>query len=65
MLSLYASAPVMTRLTLIGAVLWCFGAELTQHFVPNRGSSLLDLGANVLGVFIGLIAYRALTGFKR
>ena len=56
-LSLYASAATTTRLILIGAVVWCFGTELTQQFVPNRGSSLLDLAANLLGGMIGLVAY--------
>lgn len=60
-LSLYASRAKTTRLILIGAVVWCVGAELAQHFVPNRGGSLLDLAANFLGVLIGLIGYRLLT----
>ncbi len=59
-LSLYLSPAKTTRLVLIGGLIWCVGAELTQHFVPNRGSSLLDLGANILGVLIGLVGYRLL-----
>jgi len=57
-LSLYLSPAKTTRLLLIGGLIWCSGAELTQHFVPNRGASLLDLGANILGVLIGLVAFR-------
>jgi hypothetical protein len=57
-ISLYASTAKMTRLILIGGIVWCFGAELTQYFVPERGASLLDLAANILGVLIGLIGYR-------
>jgi len=34
--------------------------ELSQFFVPERGTSLLDLGANILGVVIGLVVYRIL-----
>ncbi len=60
-ISLYASAPKTTRLILVGGIIWCFVAELTQHFVPERGVSLLDLAANILGVLIGLIAYRWLS----
>lgn len=59
-LSLYLSPAKTIRLILIGGLIWCVGAELAQHFVPNRGASLLDLGANILGVLIGLITYRAL-----
>ena len=57
-INLYTSIARMTRLILIGGILWCFGAELIQHFVPERGASLLDLAANILGVLIGLIGYR-------
>ncbi len=60
-ISLYASGAKTTRLILIGGIIWCFGAELSQFFVPERGTSLLDLGANILGVMIGLMAYRSLT----
>ncbi len=64
---LYASTATTTRVILIGGIVWCFVAELTQHFVPERGTSLLDLGANILGVLIGLVAYRvraAWQGFR-
>ena len=46
-LSLYASAATTTRLILIGAVVWCFGAELTQQFVPKRGPAAQDVFAQV------------------
>jgi hypothetical protein len=59
-ISLYASPAKTTRLILIGGIVWCFVAELSQFFVPERGTSLLDLAANVLGVLIGLVAYRLL-----
>jgi hypothetical protein len=35
-----------------------FWSQLIQHFVPERRASLLDLAANILGVLIGLMAYR-------
>ena len=60
-LSLYASTQKTTRLILIGGLIWCFVGELSQFFVPGRGTSLLDLGANILGVLIGLLAYRLFT----
>ncbi|NLX10326.1 MAG: VanZ family protein [Chloroflexi bacterium] len=60
-LSLYLSPAKTIRLILIGGLIWCVGAELTQHWVPNRGASLLDLGANILGVLIGLVGYRLLS----
>ena len=59
-LSLYASFAKTTRLILLGGIVWCFVGELSQFFVPERGTSLLDLAANVLGVLIGLIGYRLL-----
>lgn len=59
-LSLYATTQKTIRLILIGGVVWSFGAELSQHFVPERGTSLLDLVANILGVVIGLAIYRVL-----
>jgi VanZ family protein len=59
-ISLYTSAPRTTRLILVGGIVWSFGAELSQHFVPERGISLLDLSANLLGVLIGIAAYRLL-----
>jgi glycopeptide antibiotics resistance protein len=59
----YFSDNRTTRLILAGGIVWCVGAELLQYFVPERGVSLLDIGANVLGIFIGLTAYRWLTAF--
>jgi VanZ family protein len=59
-ISLYASTQKTTRLILVGGLVWCFVGELSQFFVPGRGTSLLDLGANILGVVIGLAAYRML-----
>ena len=57
-ISLYLSASKTARLILIGGIIWGFAAELSQHFVPERGTSLLDLAANILGVLIGLMVYR-------
>ena len=42
-----------------------FVAEGSQYFVPERGTSLLDLAANITGVLIGLIAYQVLNPFLR
>ena len=64
-ISLYVSVPNMTRLILIGGVTWGFAAELSQYFVPERGTSLLDLAANISGVLIGLMAFRLLDPFLR
>ncbi len=44
-ISLYTITAKMTRVVLIGGIIWCFGAELSQFFVPERGASLLDLVA--------------------
>ncbi len=63
-ISLYASATKTTRLILIGGIIWCFVAELSQYFVPERGTSLLDLGANIFGVLIGLAGYRFAAHFE-
>jgi hypothetical protein len=57
-ISLYVSAPETTRLILSGGIIWGLVAELSQHFVPERGTSPLDLGANILGVVIGITVYR-------
>ena len=34
---------------------YSFAIELIQHFIPYREFSLLDLMANALGLFVGLI----------
>ena len=43
-------------------LLWllAFGVliEVTQMFVPNRSSSLLDVAADLIGIFIGLKLFR-------
>jgi len=57
-ISLYATIAKTIIIVLIGGMFWCFSAELVQSFVPNRGSSLLDLAANILGILIGLFIYR-------
>lgn len=59
-ISLYTTTVKMTRIVLFGGIIWCFGAELSQFFVPGRGASLLDLVANIVGVLIGLMIYRLL-----
>lgn len=63
-LDLYANTQKTTRLILIGGLIWCFVGELSQFFVPERGTSLLDLGANILGVVIGLTGYRFTAHFE-
>jgi len=59
-ISLYAATAKTTRLVLVGGLIWCFVGEMSQHFVPERGTSLLDLAANILGGLIGLAGYRLL-----
>ena len=63
-ISLYATTVKMTRIILIGGIIWCFGAELTQFFIPERGASLIDLVANIFGVLIGLMIFRGLLAFS-
>ncbi len=63
-LSLYVSPIKTTRTILVGGIIWCCGAESLQYFVPERGTSLLDLTANFLGVFMGLAIYRALDRYR-
>jgi VanZ family protein len=63
-ISLYTSTAKMSRIILIGGIIWCFGAELSQFLVPNRGASLIDLGANIVGVLIGLIIFRLILAFS-
>jgi len=48
----------MTLIILVGGIIWCFGAELSQFFVPERGASLIDLVANIVGVLTGLMVFR-------
>ncbi|WP_162909592.1 VanZ family protein [Aggregatilinea lenta] len=59
-LSLYTSPTRATRLVLSGGLIWCCGAEGSQYFVPGRGTSLLDLSANLLGVSLGVLLMRRL-----
>lgn len=63
-ISLYATRAITIRLIFTGGIIWCFAAELSQYFVPERGTSLLDLGANILGVVIGLAVYQFLGRFE-
>jgi VanZ family protein len=61
---LYTTIAKTTRIVLFGGIIWCFGAELTQLFIPERGTSLIDLVANIIGVLIGLIIFRLLLAFS-
>jgi VanZ family protein len=63
-ISLYSTRQKTAQLILIGGIVWCFVAELSQFFVPSRGASLLDLAANMLGVLIGLAIYGQLMDFS-
>ena len=47
-------------LILLGVFLFSISDEIHQSFVPGRTSSLMDIGLNVLGIFIGLGACVAL-----
>lgn len=60
----YTSTGRTVYIVLVGGGFWCFAAELSQFFVPDRGLSLLDLGANILGVLIGLLIYRRLVAWS-
>lgn len=64
-ISLYTAPATTARVILVGGLVWCVGAELTQFVVPERGTTLLDLGANILGVLIGLGGYWMLTRTAR
>jgi VanZ family protein len=57
MLSHYTSLENFIRWVAIGGLTWAVVAELAQFFVPDRGVSVLDLAANILGVLIGLKIY--------
>ncbi|HML23804.1 MAG TPA: VanZ family protein [Aggregatilinea sp.] len=57
-MSLYTSSANTTRIVLVGGLIWGFTAEGTQYFVPGRGTSLLDLAANILGVSVGVSLFR-------
>jgi len=56
-ISMYVSPETTMSVILIGGIIWGFGAEMTQHFVPERGTSTLDLVANISGVSNGLVVY--------
>jgi VanZ family protein len=57
-ISSYTTTAKMTLIILVGGIIWCFGAELSQFFVPERGASLIDLVANIVGVLTGLMVFR-------
>jgi VanZ family protein len=63
-ISLYTTIAKTTRIVLISGIIWCFGAELTQFFIPERGTSLIDVVANVIGVIIGLMIFRLMLVFS-
>ena len=52
-----------TTIALALAASFLFGAltEVTQHFVPYRDASLLDMAANGAGAFIGVFIYIFIT----
>lgn len=56
-LLLYFSPQKAYLIALVIGLGWSISAELTQLIVPNRGTSLLDLVANTLGVFLGTLPH--------
>ncbi len=57
-LRLYFTVARTARLVLGIGLPWGIGIEVMQHFAPQRGVSLLDLSANLLGLAVGLAIYR-------
>ena len=43
--------------SLAASILYGMTDEIHQSFVPNRAVSIIDLGADSLGAFVGILAY--------
>ena len=46
--------PIANTLILIGLVLFAVSDEFHQSFVPGRTASLMDVGLDLVGIFLGL-----------
>lgn len=46
-------------LTLLTSFCLSFTIEILQLFIPSRSSSLVDIGASILGAFIGFLGFRS------
>jgi len=54
----------MQLLILVGLILFAFSDEIHQSFVPGRTASLMDIGLDILGIFLGLVVFKNLTMFS-
>jgi VanZ family protein len=45
--------PIANTLILIGLVLFAVSDEFHQSFVPGRTASLMDVGLDLIGIFLG------------
>lgn len=56
-LCLYVTLPQAGGGTLLIGLGWSLLAELSQSIIPTRGTTILDLGANLFGVLLGILGY--------
>jgi len=59
------SAYFIFFISLLISILYGISDEIHQSFVPNRVFSLIDLGADFLGSFIGIILYLAIQSKRK
>jgi len=59
----HRSRAVFNGLILIGLLLFSITDEIHQSFVPGRTASALDVGLDLLGIFLGLAIWRASESF--
>lgn len=57
--SLYLEKPV--KLIFGIGIVWAIISELLQLYIPGRGGSLLDMGANASGIIVGIWLYSKLS----
>ncbi len=43
--------------TLVILLMYGIGIEVVQYFIPNRTTSMWDILADILGIFLGILGY--------
>lgn len=50
-------------LILVGTLIFAISDEIHQSFVPGRSSSFIDIGLDIIGIFLGFRAYGIFLAF--
>jgi len=50
---------MVAALILFGLVLFAVSDEIHQSFIPSRSASYMDIGLDFIGIFFGLVIFKA------